>query len=56
MTKDLFRRLQKIECLNGSNREMLYGCSCCRKISTLNKFKKWSRRLARRRLKQQPIE
>jgi hypothetical protein len=62
MTKDSFRRFQKVECLSGAkytiptNNARLYGCGCCRKIPSLNKFKKWSRRLARRRLKQQPLE
>lgn len=50
---DDFRKEQKRECKNGSkNKRGKYGCSCCRKISTLNLFKKWSRKLAKRRLRQ----
>jgi hypothetical protein len=51
---DDFRRIQKKDCLNGSRRggRRPYGCYCCRRISNLNFFKKWSRRTARRRLRQ----
>lgn len=55
---DDFRKLQKTECHdgapNGGSRP--YGCYCCRKIRTLNLFKKFARKLARRRFKQIPME
>lgn len=54
---DDFRRFQKCDCLNGGTRRNLkYGCPCCRKIPNLNKFKKVSRRMARRRFSQQPLD
>ena len=49
---DEFRKLQKQECANGGKIEQTYGCSCCRKIKNLSIFKKWSRKLAKTRLKQ----
>jgi len=49
---DSFREEQKKECLDGSkNKRGKYGCSCCRKIRDLNEHKKFSRALARARLK-----
>lgn len=56
MTKDSFRIFQKIECKSGApNKAGIYGCSCCRKFASLKDFKKWSRRLARTKLKKQDI-
>lgn len=50
---DDFRKEQKKLCKNGApNGKGKYGCPCCRKISDLNIFKKWSRKLAKRRLRQ----
>lgn len=50
---DDFRKEQKKECLDGSkNKHGKYGCRCCRKIRDLNEHKKFSRALARARLKQ----
>lgn len=48
---DQFRMLQKKECKNGGKIELKYGCSCCRKIKNVQKFKKWARKLAKSRLK-----
>lgn len=49
---DDFRKEQKKECLDGSkNKRCRYGCRCCRKIRDLNEHKKFSRKLARARLK-----
>ena len=50
---DTFRQYQKQECKDGSSRDHTYGCQCCRKIGNLGEFKKWSRKLAKSRLKQQ---
>lgn len=50
---DDFRKEQKKECLDGSkNKRCPYGCQCCRKHGDLSKHKKYSRRLARVRLKE----
>lgn len=50
---DDFRKLQKQECLDGTkNKKGIYGCRCCRKFSNLNTHKKYSRKLARVRLKE----
>jgi hypothetical protein len=49
---DAFRQQQKRDCNDGSpGQKGKYGCSCCRKLSKLNHFKKMSRKLAKRRLK-----
>jgi hypothetical protein len=49
---DDFRKEQKKESLDGSkNKRCRYGCRCCRKIRDLNEHKKFSRKLARARLK-----
>ena len=49
---DIFRQEQKKLCKNGSkNKRGTYGCSCCRDISNLNIFKKFSRKLAKIRLR-----
>jgi hypothetical protein len=50
---DEFRKLQKQECLNGGTKELKYGCSCCRKIKNIQEFRKWARKLAKSRLKNQ---
>lgn len=50
---DDFRKEQKKKCLDGSkNKRGKYGCRCCRKIRDLNEHKKFSRTLARVRLKE----
>jgi hypothetical protein len=50
---DRFRSIQKSECHdgapNGGSRP--YGCPCCRGIANLVTFKKWARKISRRRLK-----
>lgn len=52
MTKDEFRMEQKKMCFSGApNKCGIYGCPCCRDISHLGKFKKFSRKLAKARLK-----
>ena len=49
---DDFRKEKKKQCLDGSqNKRCRYGCRCCRKIRDLNEHKKYSRALARARLK-----
>ena len=50
--RDDFRRLQRAQAYDGGGHAGCYGCSCCRKIAHLGKFKKWSRKHARRRLHQ----
>lgn len=52
---DEFRELQKKECPNGGGqhgKHLPYGCGCCRKHRSLNKHKKWIRRLSRVHLKE----
>ena len=50
---DSFREEQKKESLDGSkDKRCRYGCRCCLKIRDLNEHKKFSRALARARLKQ----
>ena len=49
---DDYRAEQKKLCTSYSNKKSHYGCPCCRLIASLNEFKKWARKLARRRLKQ----
>jgi hypothetical protein len=50
---DDFRKEQKRVCCDGSkNKRGIYGCPCCRKFSSLGIFKKWSRKVAKRRLRQ----
>ena len=50
---DDFRKQQKAKCFDGSSSQVSrYGCVCCRCISSLNKFKKWSRKHARVTLKE----
>ncbi len=52
MTKDEFRRGQKILCVSGApNKAGIYGCACCRKIADLRRFKKLARRMAKARLR-----
>lgn len=52
MTKDEFRKFQKEDCHSGSpNKQGIYGCPCCRKLSNLNHFKKMSRKLAKGKLR-----
>lgn len=54
MTKDDFRKIQKTYCVSGApNHVGIYGCGCCRMIRDLRDFKKWVRRLARARFKQE---
>lgn len=50
---DDFRKMQKTTCKDGrpNGGKFPYGCSCCRMISNLSKFKKKSRKLARAKLK-----
>lgn len=49
---DDFRKEQKKESLDWSrHKRCRYGCRCCRKIRDLNEHKKFSRKLARARLK-----
>lgn len=50
---DVFRQMQKTSCMDGrpNGGVFSYGCPCCRKIKSLRKFKKWSRKVARVRLK-----
>lgn len=50
---DDFRKIQKAMCRNGGGSKAIYGCSCCRDIGNLNLFKKWSRDLAKARLREQ---
>jgi len=50
---DDFRKEQKKKCFDGSkNKRSKYGCPCCREIRNLNKHKKFSRNMARVRLKE----
>jgi hypothetical protein len=50
---DDFRKEQKKECFDGSkNKRGKYGCPCCREFPSLSKHKKFSRHLARVRLKE----
>ena len=54
MTKDGYRRFQKIECISGApNHVGIYGCGCCRKIHTLSLFKTFCRRNARAKFKEE---
>ena len=58
---DEFRWIQKIECKDGGSRSKRrkvcrYGCACCRKSGSLNKFKKYVRRTARKTLKNQDLK
>jgi hypothetical protein len=50
---DDFRKEQKKDCLDGTkNKRGKYGCPCCREIRNLNRHKKFSRHMARVRLKE----
>ena len=53
---DIFRQMQKSHCHDGAPNggKRPYGCPCCRELSnvSLRTFKKWSRRKARRQMKQ----
>jgi hypothetical protein len=51
---DAFRKLQKKNCPDGGSGSGVnpYGCSCCRKHANLNEHKKFSRKRAKRKLKQ----
>jgi hypothetical protein len=50
---DAFRREQKKQCNDGSPHQRgRYGCPCCLPLGLL-RFKKMSRKLAKRRLKMQ---
>ncbi len=56
---DAFRQMQKIDTNPGGARHGRhpYGCHCCQALNVkLSKFKKWSRRQARKRLKRLPDE
>ena len=54
---DDFRKLQKLECNDGSPKQAgVYGCHCCRRIANLNVFKKVFRRRTRRVLKQNDLK
>lgn len=49
---DDFRKLQKIECYDFTTKKShKYGCYCCRKIANLARFKKFSRKRAKTRLR-----
>ena len=51
---DDFRRLQKATCTDGApNGGRRYGCSCCRKIANPSRFKLWSRRMAKVRIRRE---
>lgn len=50
---DDFRRIQRRRCHDGGQMAGCYGCSCCRPIKDLNKFKKVIRKRSRRILKQE---
>lgn len=53
-TIDGFRKYQKRLCLSGApNHVGIYGCYCCRKIRNLNKFKKWARKVAKSKFRQE---
>lgn len=55
---DAFRQAQKLLCLDGrpNGGKFPYGCPCCREYADKNRFKKYSRRQARRILKRMPDE
>jgi len=50
---DAFRQMQKSFCSDGrpNGGTFPYGCPCCRKIANLRKFKKWTRKQARVKVK-----
>jgi hypothetical protein len=51
---DAFRVFQKQDGRDGSpKRRNKYGCSCCRKLSYLNHFKKMSRKHAKGKFRTQ---
>jgi hypothetical protein len=52
MTRDEFRKHQKPLCRSGApNRQGIYGCPCCRKVSNTNEFKKFARKTAKTKLR-----
>lgn len=51
---DQLRAQQKKENLDGSrNKSGIFGCPCCRKFRSINRHKKYTMTIAKRRLKKE---